>query len=115
VSRARVFPVPGDLVLSTGLRADCFSAEFLIAAGFSAVAWEVSSWSARSRSRLAAQPRTNELDADERRRIMGGEECRGLLAVWGLWVVGKDRWLSPARGCGRGLACTHPAAATWRP
>jgi hypothetical protein len=39
--------------------------------------------SARRRSRLAAEPRTYELDADERRRIMGGEEARGRCGVCG--------------------------------
>jgi hypothetical protein len=38
---------------------------------------EGSSWSARSR----AAARTNELDADERRRIIGSEEA---LSCWGL-------------------------------
>ncbi len=47
-----------------------------------AVVWEVSSWSARSR--VAA--RTNELDADERRRIIGSEE--GFLSCWWRGVVG---------------------------
>ena len=60
---------------------------------------EGSSWSARSR--VAA--RTNELDADERRTIIGGEEesfpvlaCEGSCAV-------------PGVGWRSGLASTHPA------
>jgi len=52
---------------------------------------------------LAAEPRTNELDADERRRIVGGEEA----GVGG----GTGWWLSRARVVvGEGLSCTHPVA-----
>jgi acetyltransferase-like isoleucine patch superfamily enzyme len=50
---------------------------------------------------LAAQPRTNELYADERRRIVGGEEAgvgTGVVVVPGRVVVGE------------GLSCTHPVA-----
>jgi hypothetical protein len=38
---------------------------------------------------LAAEPRTNELDTDERRRIIGGEEALGCG-----WGVGPWRWSS---------------------
>ena len=44
-----------------------------------AVVWEVSCWSARSRVAV----RTNELDAGERRPVMGGGEGPFVLAVWG--------------------------------
>jgi hypothetical protein len=68
-----------------------------------AVAWAVSSWSARSR----AAARTNELDAGKWRPIIGsGEEPPGLAAVGGSLA-------GPPGACGRrsGLTCTHSAPA----
>ena len=58
-----------------------------------------SSWSARSR----AAARTNELDAGERREIIGGGEGFGCG-----WLVGVVCWF-PVRGWRSGLASTHPA------
>ena len=55
---------------------------------------EGSSWSARSR----AAARTNELDADQRRRIIGSGEripfvlaCEGRVAVPGVWLAERSR------------------------
>jgi hypothetical protein len=53
---------------------------------------------AAARSRAAA--RTNELDADERRRIIGSEEGS-------FGAGGEDLWRSRARGWRSGLASTH--------
>jgi hypothetical protein len=67
----------------------------------SAVAWEASTWSARSRAR-DERARTNQVDTDERRPRIGGEED-GVLP-------GGAEGLFPRCAVGRnGLACTHSA------
>jgi len=78
---------PGDVRVLVRAGPDCFPGSSSQLPDHAAV-WEVSSWSARSR--VAA--RTNELGADERRRIIGSEE--GSLLCW--WWGG--RWCFPARG-----------------
>ena len=75
--------------------------------------WEVSCWSARSRAAV----RTNELDADERRPIMEGEEgpfmlgCEGLVSVPGMWWAEwshKHPFGSPPEVAGAMTMCPGP-------
>ncbi len=78
-------------VFSSGLGLTVFRI-FLAAAGSRRCVGGVS-WSARS----SVAARTNELDADERRRIIGSEEgflsCwwRGVVGVPGAWWAGWSR------------------------
>src|SRR2546430_16166240 len=65
---------PGDLLCVAGVgREDCLLA-FLAAAGLVPPCGRGSSWSARSGSAVRARARTNELDAGERRPMIGGGE-----------------------------------------
>jgi hypothetical protein len=95
VKRARGFN-PMTFMVSPGWR-DCLSGIFLVAARGHAAAQEGSCWSARSREAA----RTNELDADERRLIIGSEE--------GSIPAGCEGSHVPGRGWRRGLTSTHPA------
>ncbi len=80
--------------------ADCSSGSFLAAARSFPPRGQGSSWSARSRTAA----RTNELDADKRRKIIEGGEGAGCgLAYAGVVCV------FPARGWRSGLTSTHPA------
>src|SRR5215831_3789536 len=87
--------LPGDLSAVAGLGRR-LSGIFLAAAGHVAVL-EGSCWSARSRAAV----RTNELDADERRLIIGSGE--------GSFRAGGEGSCYPRCGWRSGLASTHRA------